>query len=345
MRIYYIGELWEGGTCRERMHTLQGLGHELASFDTSPWTTGGNRLSRSMAHRINSGPHVWEMNRALTAHSRMIGSADLIWIDKGRWIYPKTLDVLREQARGRLLHYSPDAHFYDNRSRYFQEGVPMYDWVVTTKPFELKKYKKCGARKILFALQGYDPRFISYRREPKDAALWTSDVCFVGHCQKHYAARLRAASEMAGCLRVWGRRWPQYAKSNKWLRPYLAGNGVWGEDYLRALANTKIALGLLGKHIPETTTTRSFEIPAMGIFLLAERTDDHLALFEEGKEAEYFGDDEELKDKIRFYLTNEEARRRIAAAGRERCLRSGYSSEEQLANIITEVNAIGENHP
>jgi spore maturation protein CgeB len=147
---------------------------------------------------------------------------------------------------------------------------------------------------------------------------------------------------VAGRLRVWGRRWPRYAKSNEWARPYVCGNGAWGEDYLRALANTKIALGLLGKHIPETTTTRSFEIPAMGIFLLAERTDDHLALFKEGKEAEFFGDDEELKDKIRHYLENDEARERVAAAGRERCLRSGYSSAEQLAAIIAKLNPQGE---
>ena len=342
MRIYYIGEIWEGGTCRERMHTLRSLGHEVVSFDTSPWATGGNRVFRSLAHRMNCGPHVWEMNRALIAHSRSIGPVNLVWTDKGRWICPETLDAIREQTRGRLLHYTPDAHFDDNRSRHLQKCVPLYDWVVTTKPFELERYKKCGAREILFALQGFDPRFISYRQEPKDAALWASDVCFIGHCQPHYAACLRAASEVAGRLRVWGRRWPQYAKSNEWARPYVCGNGAWGVDYLRALANTKIALGLLGKHIPETTTTRSFEIPAMGIFLLAERTDDHLALFEEGKEAECFGDDEELKDKIRFYLANDEARKRIAAAGRERCLRSAYSSTEQLANIIAKVIPQGE---
>ena len=202
MRIYYVGEIWEGGTCRERMHTLRSFGHEVVSFDTSPWATGGNRVLRSLAHRINFGPHVWEMNRALIAHSRSIGPIDLIWIDKGRWIYPKTLGAIREQARGRLLHYTPDAHFDDNRSRYFQKCVPLYDWVVTTKPFELEKYKNCGAREILFALQGFDSRFITYRQEPKDAALWASDVCFVGHCQAHYVARLRAASEVAKHLRV-----------------------------------------------------------------------------------------------------------------------------------------------
>jgi spore maturation protein CgeB len=291
---------------------------------------------------MNVGPPVWEMNRALAENSRAIGPVDLIWIDKGRWIYAATLDAIREQTQALVLHYTPDAHFHGNRSRHFQKCVPLYDWVVTTKPFELEKYRNCGAREILFALQGFDPRFICYRQEPKDAILWASDVCFIGHCQPHYAACLRAASEVAGRLRVWGRRWPHYAKSNEWARPYVCGDGAWGEDYLRALANTKIALGLLGKHIPETTTTRSFEIPALGIFLLAERTEDHLALFEEGKEAEYFENDDELKDKIRFYLGNDEARKRIAAAGRERCLRSGYSSAEQLARTIAKVKLRGE---
>jgi spore maturation protein CgeB len=342
MRIYYIGQLWEGGTCRERMHTLQNFGHEIVPFDTTPWISGGNHILRSLAHRLNFGPHVWGMNHSINAHSSTIGSVDLVWIDKGRWIYPATLHAIREQTQGRLLHYTADAQFHDNRSRHFQKCVSIYDWVVTTKPFELEIYKNCGARQILFALQGFDPRFISYKREPQEAAIWESDVCFVGHYQPHYAARLRAASEVAGCLRVWGPRWPQYVNNNEWARPYVCSNGVWGKDYLRALANTKIALGLLGKHIPDTTTTRSFEIPAMGIFLLAERTGDHLDLFEEGKEAEFFANDEELKDKIRFYLANGVARKRIAAAGRERCLHSGYSSTEQLTKILAKINPLGE---
>ncbi len=53
--------------------------------------------------------------------------------------------------------------------------------------------------------------------------------------------------------------------------------------------------------------------------------------------------DEELNDKIRFYLANDEACKRIAAAGWERCLRSGHSSTEQLSNIMAKVNPQGEN--
>ena len=131
----------------------------------------------------------------------------------------------------------------------------------------------------------------------------------------------------------------RYRSLHRWARPYVCGNGAWGLDYLKALSNAKIALGLLGKHIPETTTTRSFEIPAIGTFMLAERTDDHLALFEEGEEAEFFDNDDELKDKIRFYLANDSARNKIAAAGRERCIRSGYSSYNQLQKVLNKVCA------
>ena len=336
MRIYYIGQLEEGGTCRERMHTLRRFGHEIVPFDTTHWTSGGSRVFRSLAHRINFGPNVWGINRSLIDHSRSIGVVDLIWIDKGRWIYPATLDAIHEKTRGRLLHYTPDPQLVFHKSRYFEKCIPKYDWMVTTKPFEQKLYENLGVQNLLFVLQGFDSRFVDYQPLKHEFETWQSDVAFVGHYEKHYAMRLKCASEVTPQLKIWGSSgWVRYAQFNKWCRPCVNGNGAWGDDYLRVLAHTKIAIGLLSKWIPETTTTRSFEIPSMGTFLLAERTADHLALFEEGKEAEFFGDDEELKDKIRFYLANDGARKRIAAAGRERCLRSGYSSASQLTTILS----------
>src|SRR5829696_8072533 len=84
-------------------------------------------------------------------------------------------------------------------------------------------------------------------------------------------------------------------------------------------------------------TSRTFEIPACGAFMLAERTDEHLRLFEEGKEAAYFGSNEELLEKVRYYLDHEDERRRIASAGRKRCLDSGYSHHERLKYMLSVV--------
>jgi spore maturation protein CgeB len=185
--------------------------------------------------------------------------------------------------------------------------------------------------------QGYDSRFFPRNiLEPKLSQLG-SDVCFIGHTQPHYAERLKALSSIGIRLRIWGDAWPAYAETAAWAKG-IVSRGLWGESYPVALACAKIGLGLLGKHIPETSTTRTFEIPAMGTFLLAERTDVHQQLFDEGKEAEFFSSDEEMVEKTRFYLRHDEARRQIAAAGRIRCERSGYSSLDLLRKILEAVS-------
>ena len=71
--------------------------------------------------------------------------------------------------------------------------------------------------------------------------------------------------------------------------------------------------------------------------MLAERTREHLELFEEGKEAEFFSSNEELLDKVRFYLAHPQQRKRIAAAGRRRCLENGYSNQDRLKWMLEKV--------
>jgi spore maturation protein CgeB len=112
---------------------------------------------------------------------------------------------------------------------------------------------------------------------------------------------------------------------------------VYEEGYADAVGNARITLGLLREVCPDQHTTRTFEIPAMGGFMLADRTEEHMQFFREGEEAEFFSSDEEYLEKLSFYLSNHGLRRRIAEAGRARCLSSGYSYDERIAAVLRSI--------
>ena len=83
-------------------------------------------------------------------------------------------------------------------------------------------------------------------------------------------------------------------------------------------------------------TTRSFQIPACGAFMLHERTAELARYFDEGKEVACFDTPEELSSKICHYLKHENEREAIAAAGFKRCV-PAYSYDARMAELISYV--------
>jgi spore maturation protein CgeB len=146
----------------------------------------------------------------------------------------------------------------------------------------------------------------------------------------------RLADEGLG-VRVWSwdKGWLAFRRPNLVLTPHFVSDG----QYRKAISGAKINVGFLRKVNRDLQTTRSVEIPACGGFLLAERTEEHNRLFAEGSEAEYFGDYDELINKVRRFLEDNSARRRISAAGYKRCLQGSYSNRERLAPIVARMFA------
>ena len=121
------------------------------------------------------------------------------------------------------------------------------------------------------------------------------------------------------------------------------GTELYGKDYREAVWRSKINLSFITHSNQDEFVHKSFEIAACGGFLLAERSEGHLERFREDEEAVFFADFEECVAKIRRYLPDEAARARIAAAGRERAVHSGYSNDAQMEKIVERVMSLAAN--
>ena len=334
MRVLSIGELWEGGTCLERARVLAAVGWNVVQFDTTPYKRGGNRIRAGLQHRLLWGPDVARFNRDVLQAARAAGRLDVVWVDKGRWLHANVLDELKRLTGAVAVHYTPDPAFTVHNSRHFDASVPLYDLCITNKRYELETYRSKGAREVLFTWQGIDDRF----ERIADCGRIDSrpvDVVFVGHAEPHYVTTLESVRSVTENLRVHGPGWERIARRRPAWQG-IAAEPVWADAFPATLARGRIGMGLLSKLCPDAFTTRSFEVPAAGAMLLAERTADHQELFQEDREAVFFDSADELRDKLRYYLSREAIRRRIAEAGRARVL-ANYHWRHVLAPAIRRI--------
>lgn len=335
MRILLAGALWYGSTALHRKVALQELGHDVVGVDTTPPNRQWEHwLSIRILRRLGYPLDLAGANRQVLSHIER-NPFDILWVDKGLTISPKTLLAVKSRYPDCwLVSYSPDDMLNPrNQSRRYLASVPLYDLHVTTKSYNVTELKDLGARDVLFIDNAYDPhthRPIALTGDEEKH--WGADVGFVGGFERERYQMMLALAKVGVQVVVRGPGWEPYVGQH----PKLVVKPGWvlGDDYAGVICATKINLCFLRKVNRDLQTTRSFEIPACGGFMLAERTDEQLALFQEGKEAAFFSDEEELISKVRYYLDHEQERAQIAALGRERCLRSGYSNHERLRTVL-----------
>jgi len=339
LSILYVGV--ESGTSLHRANALRELGHDVLHVKSGipPRRHARQRIDLlynlfRLAHRVRPHPDVYLANWRLLRRAKR-RRFDVVWIDKGLAIRGETLDELRRRLPGaRLVAYSPDDMLNPtNQSPRYLASVDRYDLHVTTKSYNVSELGELGARDVLFIDCAYDPathRAIDL--SPEEQRRFGAGVGFVGYFESDRAEWMYRLAESGIPVTVRGRNWRRFGKSHP---NFTSTDTFIGEsEYPRIINATKINLGFLRKVNRDLQTTRSIEIPACRAFMLAERTAEHVRLFREGEEAEFFDSFEELRDKCRRYLADDEARRRIAEAGYRRCVEAGYSNEERLARVL-----------
>lgn len=345
-KILFVGDLGDNGRSEQRFSALRDLGYSVRGLSYLPIEEndlGGKKtgLIYRVFWKLGLPLSKTRINTMVLAEIRR-NQPDVLWIEKGNEIFPWTLSRVRvEFPSCRIVsHSEDDMYLWHNRSWYYTFGLRHYDVVFTTKIHNCRSNElpAMGARRVVFVYQAYD----KYLHHPveltmKEKASYGADVGFIGSYERERAESLLYLAESGLTVKVWGERWNRFKKSHPNLM--IQYRALYGEDYVKVLCATRINLCFLRKMNRDRHTSRSIEIPACGGFMLAERTDEHLALFEDRKEAVYFSSDSDLLEKTKYYLNNENARNLIAKAGRERCMASGYSFHDRLSWMLNQVLA------
>ncbi len=220
-----------------------------------------------------------------------------------------------------LNWFCDDQWRFDNYSRYW---APCFNGVITTAPSALPKYAHLGYSGVIKS-QWACNHFL-YRK--LDLPL-KYDVTFVGMPHGDRREIIQSLRDAGINVHAWGNGW----KSGRLSQ----------EDMIRVFNQSRINLNLSKASTPDRGTEddqnpeqikgRSFEIPGCGGFQLSGSAEDLDNYYEIGKEIVCFEDVDDLREKIYYYLSNEDERTTIAQAGYQRTLRE-HTYAHRFADIF-----------
>lgn len=292
-------------------------------------------------YHFNKGPGVFKLNlkiRKLAKEKKY----DAIIIDNKPYLSAKTLTsikLLNNQTR--IVNILTDDPFgmYSKAWTLLKKTVKHYDIFFVQRKQNIDELKNLRAKQVEICYRSFDP---AYNRPleltANDKMLYECKVGFIGTYEKHRASFIAYLIQHNIPVSVTGN---DFEDAEYWdiIKPHYKGKSIYGEEYIKAINGMGIALHFLRRANRDEQDSRTFEIPACRVFMLAERSSVHQELFKEDEEAVFFESKEELLSKVHFYLNNELERQRIALNGYNRSFNSGYTHKDRMQKIINTISA------
>jgi len=335
MRVLVVGD-WQWPWYQEACASaLELLGCEVVRFGWNDifrrWISGRSEpIFRSFwlraQSRLQSGPAVWRLRRNLVRVGEQ-RRPDVIFFYNVQLIDRATVRALKDAVPGAILcqyandnPFSPDALFWLWRN--FIESVPEFHIHFVYRQSNVENLCRYGARGA-HLLRSY---FIPEEDFPVAAVerdlRFKCDVVFAGHYENDGRVEaLEYVLKTGYRLKLFGGGWMGALPGlspNSPLRALYPITPVTGADYRQAICGAKVALCFLSAKNRDTYTRRNFQIPAMKVAMLTQRTSDLTGLFAEDREACFFGSTGELLQQLQRLTRDGDYRQRVADAGRER---------------------------
>jgi spore maturation protein CgeB len=351
MRVLVVGDGHSELHEKAVLSALVELKHEAQEFSWHHYYISNNRIKRlfkKIQNKFIIGPMLKKINKDLLKVVNNF-NPDLMFFYRGTHILPSTLvEIKKLSPKIILVGYNNDDPFAAGHPsslwRHFLKGVPLYDLILGYRHHNLKDFTQIGAKRVGLMRSWYFPsRNHPVKLSNDDEKRYGCDVVFIGHYENDFRKQYLEEVVRSGfSLKIFGPgyEWDKILKNSPELKSQIPVNLVWGEEYNKALCGAKVGLCFLSKLNRDTYTRRCFEIPATKTMMLSEYTDDLASLFQEGHDADFFRSKDQLIEKIRLYVENEDLRKVVAGNGNKRVKNDGHDVVSRIKDLLVTVEKI-----
>ncbi len=307
-------------------------------FDTRECFWLNNRFGFFLAKiedRFSLGWCVSKINRRILKIAEAI-HPQVVFLYLDRYISRQTVCKLRKKGIFVITYCNDDpfSYYYPKYfwRKYIQRLIEM-DLVYVYRKKNIDDCARLGIKDVRILRSYYTKERNYYIGEPKTRE-YVPRVVFLGHFEDD-----ERADYINGLVKNGVEVGVPINSVEKYTRSdLLVGMKYSNEDYNEELNAADIALVFLSKINHDDYTRRCFEIPATKTMMMSVYTDDIASMFEADKEIVFFNDEMELVKKIKYYLSNEKERERIAKAGYERLIADGHEVNDRVRQIISDIN-------
>jgi hypothetical protein len=340
LSILYIGSLAPWCNSLRRFKAIKEIVSDTDAINTDPYILV--KYISAFQHHLNFGPGVYLLNKKVKAAINK-KRYDIILVDNKPYLSANTLRFIKKkQPDSRIANLLTDDPFgkFSRSWPRLKNTISLYDIFFVQRQVNVEELKSRGAKEVEICYRSFDPAFDRPGElTEEDKIKYNAPIGFVGTYENVRASYIAYLIRNDIPVSVRGNDWPG---GEYWevIKPFYKGPSVYEQEYDKALNGLQIALHFLRHGNRDEQDSRTFELTARKIFMIAERSSIHEQLFKKDKEAVFFSSKEELLEKVKYYLGAPEERKKIAGNGHRRCLESKHDHRSRMEAVINSIMAI-----
>jgi spore maturation protein CgeB len=233
------------------------------------------------------------------------------------------------------LHYSPDdVSNAANVTESYLTHESMWDLIVTTKRHNVEEITSRSGGSAMFVWSAYDHH---WHHRMASLSLDRFAVGFIGNARPDRLTLLETVGRHYGRkMLLAGPGWNRHLRFRR--HPVTLRSAMYGECLSVGISSVEANLVLLNSDNRDRHTCRSFEVPAAGGLVVAERTDEHLELLDEGTEALYFESEEELLWRLQQVQSDPDRAAAMRLAGWQRITGDRNTYTDRAHEILAAID-------